>query len=479
MPLVREVNRLLTAILIAFGAVALASAYWAIIGPDTILRREDNPRLVAAEAAIQRGDIVDRTGEMLVTSQIGANNTVTRTYLHPETSTLIGYSSLRYGVGGAEAAYNTILRGDSRPLDFLTTLSNELLHRPQVGTDIQITLDTQVQQAIVQAMQGQTGAVVVLAVPSGQVLGIASLPTFDPNTLDAEWEQLIQSPSKPFFNRALQGSYQPGGTLQTPLMAAALLAEQSLTNTLPDATDSVRLDELELNCAVQIQGVALTLRDAYAFACPQPFAELAETLGSPALDNILASFQFNAPLVLQGFEAPVRVEDQLNVTTSLEETTLAERALGQGLLTVTPLQMAVMAAAIINDGNAPRPYTLIAQRPPDTQNWEKIQTNWSTLPVSTQNTARQLQDLMRNAVANGAAGNAARPGIDIGGHATLAYAGEESQAWFIGFVTLPGQQAIAAAVVLENSDDPGLAADIGGAILQAAHDALEINPSSP
>jgi cell division protein FtsI/penicillin-binding protein 2 len=90
----------------------------------------------------------------------------------------------------------------------------------------------------------------------------------------------------------------------------------------------------------------------------------------------------------------------------------------------------------------------------------------------TVNTARQLQDLMRNAVANGAAQNAGRPDIDIAGHASLAYSGEGTQAWFVGFATLRGRQGVAVAIVLENSDDPGLAADIGGTALMAAQTAL-------
>jgi hypothetical protein len=79
---------------------------------------------------------------------------------------------------------------------------------------------------------------------------------------------------------------------------------------------------------------------------------------------------------------------------------------------------------------------------------------------------------MRHAVSNGAALNAARPGIDIGGHATLAFSGNESQAWFIGFATLAGGRGVAAAVVIENSVDPGLAADIGGTILAAAQQVM-------
>jgi membrane peptidoglycan carboxypeptidase len=90
--------------------------------------------------------------------------------------------------------------------------------------------------------------------------------------------------------------------------------------------------------------------------------------------------------------------------------------------------------------------------------------------MMTANTARQLQDLMRNAVANGAAQNAGRPSLDIGGHAALAYSGEQALSWFVGFATLGGSSGAAVAIVLEGNADPGLAADIGGTALAAVQE---------
>ena len=370
---------------------------------------------------------------------------------------------------GSEAAYDAVLRGDNLLSNLKDQLLATLLHRPQVGSNIQLTLDLEIQQTLEQSMAGQTGAAVVLAVPSGEILGLISLPTYDPNTLDEHWDILTASPDKPFFNRALQGSYQPGGTLETPLMAAALVAKQSMTETYPNSTAPVFLDDdIRVNCAFQLRAAALSLRDAYAFACPAPFVDLAEQLGSQAIAQTLETFHFDDPAVVADYDQEAQPIQVLKI----DDNTLIENALGQGDLTVSPLQMATIAAATINDGNAPRPYTLLGTQAPDASTWTPIQTTRPTIPFMTQDTARQLQDLMRNAVANGAALNAARPGIDIGGHTTLAYSGDKSQAWFVGFATLAGNKAVAIAVVLENSDDTGLAADIGGTALAAAHQAL-------
>lgn len=472
MQFTREVNRLLAGLLVCFAIIALTAAYWAITGRDTILLREDNPRRVEAEASILRGNIVDRNYEPLVVSR-RANGTVIREYLYPETNGALGYYSLRYGVSGVEEAFNTVLRGDNLERDLTTTLIDGALHRPQEGSDVRLTLDLEIQRAVANAMQGQNGAAVVLGVPGGEVLALVSLPTYDPNTLDADWETLKVDPNNPFFNRAVQGSYQPGSTLQTPLLAAALLVGVPLDEEIENATVPVELNDLELNCAVRLPRMALTLREAYGFACPAPFARLIDQLGLPTVQAVFDTFRLESPQPLYSPTTPPPTEaTPLPTPSQALPDDIVSNALGQGSLNVSPLNMAMMAAAIVNDGNAPQPYLLLETLAPDAPEWTPIEAVRPTIPITTLGTARRLQDLMRSAVASGAAQNAGRPNIDIGGHAALAYSGEGSQAWFIGFATLGGRQGVAVAVVLENSDDPGLAADIGGTALMAAQTAL-------
>ena len=478
MQFTREINRLLIGLLVLFAVVTVAAAYWAIVGADTILLREDNPRRVLAESSIVRGTIFDRGGEPLVTSERNAGGTVTRAYLHPSTYSALGYYSVRYGVGGAEAAYNAVLRGDDLALSPAEIAVNDLLHHPQQGSDIRLTLDLDIQDTVAAAMEGQTGAAVVLGVPGGNILALVSLPTYDPNTLDAEWDRLRAEAGNPFFNRVIQGRYQPGGTLQTPLMAAGLLFGVPLTQTSSQATEPIVIDDLELGCAVRLPPIELTLREAYAFACPQSFAALVESLGVEAITAPFDTFQLADAPTVAGFAvlpAPSAEGTPPPATTSspvpMGGDNILQTALGQGQLTVSPLSMAMMAAAIVNDGNAPQPYLLAQTRPPEGE-WTDVRTVRPSIPLTTTNVARRLQDLMRNAIAVGAAQNAGRPNIDIGGHAALAYSGDTSQAWFVGFATFGGRTGAAVAIVLENSDDPGLAADIGGTALAAAQAAI-------
>jgi peptidoglycan glycosyltransferase len=475
-PIAREINRLLLGLLVLFGIVTIAAAYWGIVGADTIAEREDNPRRVEAEAAILRGAILDRNGVVLAQTRVDDAGVTVREYLVPSTFSALGYYSLRYGEGGVEAAFNSALRGDDLVQASGSALFDRLLHRPQRGADLQLTLDARVQEVLASAMEGQTGAAVVIGVPDGDVLALVSLPTYDPNTLDANWDGWVSAAGNPFFNRALLGLYQPGATLQTPLIAAAMLFDQPLDSTSETATQAVNVGGVEIDCAVRLPEMPLTLSDAYAFACPAPFAALVDALGTDVIEASFDTFRLGNLPALEGFDtlppAPNSTPAPSETTVRLTADNLLENALGQGQLRVTPLHMALIGAAVVNDGNAPPPYLLSRTRAPGSDAWTEVWSARPSIPLATTNTARRLQDLMRAAVATGAAQNAGRPSIDIGGHAALAYSGDGSLAWFVGFATFGGQRGAAIAVVLENSRDPGLAADIGGTALAAAQAAL-------
>ncbi len=465
----REINRLTTGLLILMGIVALAATYWAVVGPDTILLRQDNPRLVQAESQIHRGDIVDRNGTLLATSTFNSDDSFTRQYLYPEMDSALGYASIRYGVGGAEAAFNNALRGDNGAKDFLTQLTNGLLHRTQKGSDVRLTFDLSIQQQAVKAMGNHTGSIVVLDIPSGQVLALVSLPTYDPNTLDANWVALSKAPGNPFFNRALQGAYQPGIALQTPLMASALLANYPLDTPIVQATQNIKVGDVTIQCVATPPSDTLTLQQAYTYGCPYPFAKMVQELGVETIQSGFNTFKLEHPPTLAGYVVPQSTPSTDSSRFLFGTKNFTDNALGQGTITVSPLEMAVIAGAIYNAGNAPMPYSLLQVRQPDTQTWVTDKTSYIPMPMLTANSARQMQVLMEAAVNTGAAESARQSGLTIGGHAALAYVGNTAQSWFIGFVSTGSNQGATIAVILEDTHDASLAAQIGGRVLAAAH----------
>jgi peptidoglycan glycosyltransferase len=439
MQLKRELARMMRITLAGFVIIALTAAYWAVVERDRLLARQDNPRLVQARAAVQRGAVYDRNNTLLVeTTMVGASNV--RRYLEPSFYSALGYFSLRYGTGGIENEYDPILSGTDRP----RSLEQLILGAPTIGSDIQLTFDSVLQQMLADAFEGHNGAAVLVSVPSGEILALLSSPTYDPNTLDQDWAALLQDSGNPFFNRAIQGRYQPGGAVQTPLLALFALGGSSLNSPIEDATEPVYTDTLTLNCTIRPPRSTLTLIEAYTYGCPAPFLDGA------------ASFQ---PAQI------ARALQQLNRTsTSQGDLSLSrDELLGQGRQTISPLDMALLTAAIINGGNSPVPYTLLATRAPEAMDWTAAAHDEPSLPAMTAPAASQLLEAMSTVEAT--LSDVSQRDVTLGSHRALAFTGEGMLAWYTGFALLPDGQGMAIAVVVEDASDTQRAAEIGSQTL--------------
>ncbi len=460
----REIERLVRLLLIIFILVGFTAAYWAIWGPDQLLPREDNPRLVLAEARIQRGNIYDRNGTLLVRSVSDKSGFISREYLYEAFYSALGYYSLRHGVGGAEAAYNEILRGDDLPVDYF----RQLLHYPRQGSDIQLTFDLDIQQTLAQLMRGHTGAAVVMRVPDGAVLGLISAPTYNPNLLDEQWDELRNAPDDPIFNRPLQGQYQPGGMLQLPLVAAALLTGQSVDALYDNGTQAVIVDNLVVGCIQRPERTDISLYEAFLYGCPFPFVQAGQAIGQERISRIFETFSLNTPVSIPGFvpeeldgETEPTPESTPEITTSFEEFLL-----GQGNLTVNPFNIALILAATINHGDAPQPYALLASKPPFDDSWSIVDNKRPTLAFMTEELAHQLKAFLQSNIQQGAAQIAYHEGWDMGGYVARAFSGEGAESWFAGYISSDnGENSVVVVIVLEDIDNPQLAAQLGGDLL--------------
>jgi peptidoglycan glycosyltransferase len=463
MKLDATLRRTTLGLLLAFISVIASLAYWSLIGAEDILARGDNPRRVEAERAILRGLIVDRDGTVLAETQqvgqsIAGKPVMRRRYPFPQAASVVGYYSLRFGVGGVEAAYDDTLRGAQNPLD-------RALHRIQTGADVRLTIDITLQQAITDALGRNPGAVVVVEVPSGAVRALVSLPSYDPNRLDDTYQLLRLNPFAPLLNRVTQGIYQPGGALQSIFLAQMLAAQMPLDQPITSAAEPIPLNGLALQCAGL--KVAATLIQAFAQACPAPFVDAAMSAPGEAQDMIAGFGLLQAPTLVDfgtvSGRSPTPLMDLRTVARARAQ------AAGQGDLTVTPLQMALVAATLANDGNTVTPYLVDATRAPGSDEWRSRLTAPTERAVITADVAELLRDAMRAAVMTGAAQAADQSGLTIYGHASYAYTGVTANSWFIGFAYLPDGNAAVVAVVLEGKRDPTLASQIGGLALRAAH----------
>jgi cell division protein FtsW (lipid II flippase)/cell division protein FtsI/penicillin-binding protein 2 len=454
------IRHLSLVLLLAFAGIAIVSGYWALVRQDALRNRDDNPRLVAQEQRAPRGTILDREGVVLARSETGESGIQTRTYRTPVIP-VVGYYNLKHGVGGIEASADPLLRGleDRSEADLFL---DELLHRQPEERDIGITIDAELQTEIATMMdsagaagapsQGTVprGAVLLLDVSSGEILASVSQPTYDPNTLDADWELLESDPDAPLLNRATQGLYQPGGAIWPVILAAALETGAATLEAPADAfNEPVAINGRSLSCMREPERD--TLADAAVAGCPAPLANLGANLGPEDLERAFSQWGLGEPPVL---EIPTA-----SGASTVTDPRLA--AIGQEALTVTPLHVALVAATIGNAGVMPPAHLVLMAESADGP-WQQVIPDGSAVQIIAPDVAERLRTLFRPS-----------PDGQVLGYSSLAVAGEDrpSHAWFLGLA--PAQTPRFAVVVLlehGGADGLALAEQIGRDALVAALD---------
>ena len=443
---------LVRAVCLAFLALAAVSGYWCVVRARALQVRDDNARRVLREQRIVRGRILDRNGVVLAGVERAGDGIVTRLYPVPDASPVIGYASLRHGTGGAEAAFDSQLRGE-RGRDAWQAAWDELLHRPQVGRDVQLTLSSYLQIHAQRALAGHAGAVVLIEASTGEVLALASAPTFDPARLEETWEELRDDSSGPLLNRATQGLYQPGSALETVVLAEALTeGVLDLSDPVADATAEVRVNGAWIGCSSQ-PAEPYTVDTAYRAACPAAFAELGRGLGADTIGQAVVRWRLATPPAL---EIPTESSDWSGDWDRMTESAQTA-AVGQGQLTVSPLQVALIASTLASDGSMPVP-RLEARL-------QDISGEWRDTP---QPEAPRL--VVSSAVAQALLGAWQRYEGDVAGHLGVAIAGEGKapHAWFMGVGPPQRGRRYAVAVILEHADVTQGAAEIGVELLRLA-----------
>jgi peptidoglycan glycosyltransferase len=462
------IHRLFLGTLACLLTIGLSASYWAITGQDSLLLRDDNPRLIEALADIRRGNIYDRNDQLLAETT-ESDRALERGYLRPSTYSIVGYYSLRYGVGGAEAAFDELLSGSSEVKALGDFVNKRMLKLPQIGADIRLTLDAYVQDALVSAMGDTFGAVVVLDAQSGEIMALVSQPSFDPNTLDEDWDELVETAGQPFFNRALQGHYQLGSAMYTVLLGQAISSGFDITMSFPKAETPIDFENgMTIACLIEPEQADLTIVDAYVYGCPAAFQ--AYWLAEPRrnLEAILAPYAFDAPITLDGFPQPEQIDLPLApAADQLDNETLELRALlGQGDTIATPLHMAVIMAAIATDGGVAIPTILSGARPPDVEHWQSTSAESTAPSIMSADVAQELRNVLRSAwsiLQDETTSKAA----DVGAHIAKSQSGDEGQIWLNGFIAEPTGRTFAFVVLLENSDGIPRLISIGQTLIEA------------
>ncbi len=345
-----KIHRVTAVLLLSFVLVGATLVYWSVVQAEAILSREDNPRLAEAELRIQRGQILDRNG-ILLAETVGEPDSLDRVYPLANSGPAVGYYSFRHGTAGIEEGFNDVLRGETDNL--AEEVHRQLLHLPQIGQAVHLTLDATLQQTAESLLPASPSALILLALEdnNAQILALVSHPGYDPNLLDDAFETLTADEQAPLLNRVTQGQYQPGRVLQ-PFILAAVIDQGAIAMRQPveGAVEAVSLNGQVIEC-LSPPALPATWSAVLQHRCPAPMMTLGDQLGTSGLDQIFADFGLTQPP-----ELPLNTE-----TPPLEP--LADPLLagiGQDNLLVTPLQVAFAWAALATDGRLPTPQLVMA-----------------------------------------------------------------------------------------------------------------------
>lgn len=465
MRMTKELNEVLIAVIVILFFIALSSAYWIISGDQSILQRDDNPRLVEEKIRIQRGIIFDRDYEILAMNETNTAGFSKRVYPVAASSPLTGYYSLRYGESGTELATDALLNGNYLDTDLQTYIETELIHQPLQGANIHTTFDTDLQHALTDLLGEQQGALVVMAIPSGEIWSMLSQPNYNANTLDQDWDSLLNNPDKALINRVFQGQYQAGTSIHIPLLAHAILSSYEMNQTFADSTDSFQIDDTMIACLYPPPTDTLTLEEAFLYGCSSPFIHLIEQEGIDSIFNTLKSFRIGENIVIQGYEKETPDSIKLNPNDSIEKI-----ASGQGSQIISPLNLALMMGAIVNRGNAPYPHSISHFQDPNSNTWKELSaSNAPEIAFMTENTAKVLKNIM-NRFLEIHGGDKYDPSIGV--YTGFAHSGNLGQTYFIGYIGNEDNPQAVIALVLEKQNDLDLTLALGLEALQISQDIM-------
>jgi cell division protein FtsI/penicillin-binding protein 2 len=470
-----------------FCFVALISyiAYFQAFRAHDLAAEQGNKRLWAKRNEVLRGTIYDRNGTALTTGAKTGDLTQSRQYVNGDLYVhALGYVNQKYGLTGLEESYDEQLSTYSSVQtglrsflqDFsLDSLKKEFSTRDveenKIGNGVITTLDPTLQKIAYDALGDNRGAVVALDPKTGEVLAMVSKPTYDPNNLDAAMSAANAgiAENSPFLNRAAGGLYPPGSTFKTVTTSSALTNITGVTSKTFQDNGKIQFNATQSlsNAGGNVYGT-IDLKKAFIVSSNVVFGGLAQELGNAKLKATAEKFGFNNTIPAEGFSI---TKSQFPTLESYEAGMIAQSGIGQSSILSTPMQMALVASAIANDGVMMNP-TLVK---------EVIDMNGNSVKKIVPKKYGQVIPSADAATITGYMTGmmidhnwALFNGLNAAGktgtadHLKVDGTSDKAHSWFIGFAPADNPK-IAVAVIVENGGfGAEAAAPIVGKIMKAA-----------
>lgn len=443
---IKRVILLLAGFCIMFIGLIVYISYFQVFVAEGIKSNSYNKRLWINEENTLRGSIIDRDGNILVYSE-KKDDTNIRYYKYGSLySHTIGYSDREYGKAGLELQYNNILLdiNDNKAINEFKNIVAPSTN----GNTLKLTLDHETQIKAKDLLKGRKGAIVAMNPTTGEVYAMVSLPDFDTANLNVDWKGISEDVNSPLLNRATAGLYTPGSIFKVVTSVAALESEN--LNKEYDCVGSTIIDGYKFK---DYQGKShghLDLKGALVKSCNTYFTEKSLLIGKTKMQQVSESFMFNNKIP---FDLPVKISNT-PYKDNLGKTDIAAASIGQGKVVATPLNMALVASAIANNGEMVKP---ILVKEIISKNGKVLRTNSTEVlsSVTSSLIANEIKDMMSEVVKSGTGTNASIKNVKVAGKTgTAENASGKSHAWFIGFAPADNPK-IAIAVVLEEEGSSG------------------------
>lgn len=452
---------------------------------EELADHDKNFRVKIDAYAHPRGDII--VGGRPITGSVktgGINFAYKRVYKDgPMYAPITGFSSQIYGSNHLENLNEKLLSGTDDRL-FLQRTLGMFTGEKRRGGDVVTTIDPKAQKAAFEGLGGKTGAVVAIEPGTGKILALASTPSYDPSDFagsskkdEAAWNKLQKDKRKPMTNRALREVYPPGSTFKVITAAAALengkYTDVDAPTESPDPWTMPDTNRVLPNHSPTAPCKNASLNVAMQHSCNNVYGKVSADLGKDKMRETAEKFGFNDPKV----DTPTRAAESV-FPEEMDRPQTAMSGIGQSSVVATPLQIAMMTAAVANDGTLMKPYLVEELRDPDLDTIEKHTPQVMSEAVS-EDTAEKLQRMMEDTAEKGTGRPGRISGVTVGAKTGTAQRGVDNSipplAWFISYAKQDDGSPVAVAVMIDPDDSiprdqisgGGLAGPIAKKVMQA------------
>ena len=474
----RPIRRVALVAMLLFGLLLANGTYMIIVRQSSLAAEPQNRRVRDAEFAQNRGAIL-AGGKTEIAETRRSDDSFEFQRVYPEGALyapVTGFYSYDHARTALETTYNSQLAGTDDSL-FVRRLVDVVIGRAPEGASVQTTIVPEMQEAAAKALGDQKGAVVALDPKTGAVLAMVTSPSYDPNDIashdikaaDEAYNRLSGDEDRPLANRAAREIYPPGSTFKL-VTAAAALADGRRAEDRIASPERLKLPGTNtfLGNSSSCGGKQVTLTQAMRVSCNTAFANLGIALGEDKLREQASLFGFDRRHLSDLGGAASQFPDKL------DDAQLGLSAIGQFNVAASPLQMAMVSAAIANDGVLMDPYVVSMVQAPDLKPIETHRPEVLSTPLNPEHAAA-LQQMMGVVVDSGTGRAAQISGVEVGGKTGTAQSDPRRKpfAWFTSFAPLDDPK-VAVAVIVEDADIPRddiaggrVAAPIAKAVMEA------------